>query len=119
MSSTTATVSVVSPKISSSATTTLKIQTTQKKSGAVASLEAIKADIQYNTRRTKIVCTIGPACWEIPQLETMIRAGMNVARFNFSHGSHEAHLQTLTRLREACKNCKRNVGKKFVSGMIF
>jgi len=99
----------VSPKISSSATTTLKIQTTQKKSGAVASLEAIKADIQYNTRRTKIVCTIGPACWEIPQLETMIRAGMNVARFNFSHGSHEAHLQTLTRLREACKNCKRNV----------
>jgi pyruvate kinase len=60
-------------------------------------------------RQTKIFCTLGPACWEVPQLEELIHCGMNVARFNFSHGDHEGHKACLDRLRQACKNTGKNV----------
>jgi len=43
-------------------------------------------------RRVKIVATIGPATQSEKALEMAIRAGMNVARLNFSHGAHEEHL---------------------------
>ena len=50
-------------------------------------------------RKTKIVCTLGPATDTEPVLREMLLAGMNVARFNFSHGSHEEHLKRLELLR--------------------
>mmetsp|Transcript_19060 Transcript_19060/g.35574 ORF Transcript_19060/g.35574 Transcript_19060/m.35574 type:complete len:506 (-) Transcript_19060:768-2285(-) len=61
-------------------------------------------------RQTKIFCTLGPACWDVPTLEALIHAGMNVARFNFSHGDHEGHKACLDRLREAMKNTGKEVG---------
>ncbi len=51
-------------------------------------------------RRTKIVATIGPASQSKEGLEKAIRAGMNVARLNFSHGSHQDHLSVIQNVRE-------------------
>ena len=47
-------------------------------------------------------------------LESLIEAGMSVARFNFSHGDHEGHKACLDRLREASKNKNRHVGKQIM-----
>ena len=46
-------------------------------------------------RKTKIVCTIGPASEELSVLKRLMEAGMNVARLNFSHGSHEEHARRI------------------------
>ncbi|KAG0602262.1 hypothetical protein M758_10G002800 [Ceratodon purpureus] len=54
--------------------------------------------------KTKIVCTLGPKSREVPVLEKLLKAGMNVARFNFSHGSHEYQQYTLNNLRQAMHN---------------
>ncbi len=50
-------------------------------------------------RKTKIVCTIGPACNNEVTLTEMARAGMNVARLNFSHGTHEDHQKNIDMLK--------------------
>ncbi|MFA6603604.1 MAG: pyruvate kinase [Patescibacteria group bacterium] len=50
-------------------------------------------------KRTKIVCTIGPASGSPSTLTAMVRAGMNVARLNFSHGTHEEHAKLIGALR--------------------
>ena len=52
-----------------------------------------------NNKHTKIVATIGPASRDAETLRAMIRAGMNVARINFSHGNHEVHGETIDRIR--------------------
>jgi len=52
-------------------------------------------------RKTKIVCTIGPASRVYDVIENLIRRGMNVARLNFSHGSYKEHLQVIENIRQA------------------
>ncbi|MFZ2803675.1 MAG: pyruvate kinase [Patescibacteria group bacterium] len=61
------------------------------------------------TKRTKIVCTIGPACWEQDILLRLGQAGMDVARLNFSHGTHEEHARVFKRLGVV----GRKLGKPF------
>ena len=50
-------------------------------------------------RKTKIVCTIGPACESPEMIEKLCLAGMNVARLNFSHGTHEDHQRRIEIIR--------------------
>ncbi|MGE4159835.1 MAG: pyruvate kinase, partial [Planctomycetota bacterium] len=61
------------------------------------------------TRHAKIVCTIGPACADSSTLKSMLQAGMNCARMNFSHGTYEAHLTTMRRIRSAARALGRSV----------
>ncbi|RIL00262.1 MAG: pyruvate kinase [Proteobacteria bacterium] len=56
-------------------------------------------------RLTKIVATIGPACDAPETLEAMIRAGVNVARVNLSHGTHAEHAARIARVRAAAERC--------------
>ncbi|RPJ12019.1 MAG: pyruvate kinase, partial [Deltaproteobacteria bacterium] len=53
--------------------------------------------------KTKIVCTIGPASGTTGVMADMIRAGMNVARLNFSHGDFPSHEKMIQNLREAAR----------------
>ena len=50
-------------------------------------------------RKTKIVCTIGPACSNEKTMTELCLAGMNVARLNFSHGTHEGHLEIINLIK--------------------
>ncbi|KAF4749693.1 hypothetical protein FOZ63_010337, partial [Perkinsus olseni] len=54
-------------------------------------------------RKTKLICTMGPSCWDVDTLIKMIDQGLNIARFNFSHGDFETHANTLKNLRTALK----------------
>jgi pyruvate kinase len=60
-------------------------------------------------RRAKIVATLGPSSNTVEMIEKLIRAGMNVARVNMSHGTHEGHQQTIANIRQASKNTRREV----------
>ncbi|MDR0322168.1 MAG: pyruvate kinase [Treponema sp.] len=51
------------------------------------------------TRKTKIVCSLGPASWTDEVVEALVLAGMNVARLNFSHGDHKTHRESIERVR--------------------
>ncbi len=53
--------------------------------------------------RAKIVCTLGPSSSDYETIKKIVLAGMDVARLNFSHGTHEHHSKTIGLLREACK----------------
>jgi pyruvate kinase len=63
----------------------------------------------FPANKTKIVCTIGPASDSPGILEKMIRAGMNVARLNFSHGDFKSHAETIQKIRAASKDTRRRV----------
>lgn len=60
-------------------------------------------------RKTKIVCTIGPASESEEMLEKLMNAGMNVARLNFSHGSHEEHKGRIDTIRKVAKRLNKTV----------
>jgi pyruvate kinase len=63
-----------------------------------------------NFRSAKIVCTLGPASNSSEMIERLMRAGMDVARLNFSHGTHEDHARTIHRLREASARLSQPIG---------
>ena len=81
-------------------------------------------------KRTKIICTIGPACDSLSMLEKLMKSGMDVARLNFSHGTHEEHRARIDRIKEARKKLGLPVAimldtkgpeyriKKFASGSV-
>jgi pyruvate kinase len=60
-------------------------------------------------RRAKIVCTIGPACDSEELIRDLMRLGMDVARLNFSHGTHSEHARRIQRLRRAARQLKRTI----------
>jgi len=60
-------------------------------------------------RHTRIVATVGPSCDTPDTLDALIRAGVDVFRLNFSHGTHESHRATFTRIREAASRADRIV----------
>jgi pyruvate kinase len=61
-------------------------------------------------RKTKIVCTIGPACDTQEKLEALIKAGMNVARLNMSHATHDYHANLIKNIRYVSEALDRPVG---------
>jgi pyruvate kinase len=78
--------------------------------GSNITLSKVMEKTDTSKRQTKIICTLGPSCWDVPMLEELIENGMSVARFNFSHGDHEGHKACLDRLRQAATNKKSHVG---------
>src|SRR5215467_8812299 len=60
-------------------------------------------------RKAKIVCTIGPASGSEAVLRDLMRAGMDVARLNFSHGTHEEHARVIDRLRKVAEQEDRTI----------
>ena len=60
-------------------------------------------------RRTKIICTVGPATEAPKSLENLVEAGMNVARLNFSHGTHSTHAQVIKSIRQIGRESNRPI----------
>lgn len=69
-----------------------------------ATLQELTENGTRSTRRTKIICTIGPACCSEEMLECLASAGMNVARLNMTHGDHDWHRAVIQRIRTLNKN---------------
>lgn len=67
------------------------------------------SEVTVRGLRTKIVCTLGPATEETGALERMVRAGMRVARLNFSHGDHRQHLRSLETVRRVSEQLRTPV----------
>ena len=61
-------------------------------------------------RHTKIICTLGPASRSEAKIESLIRAGMDVARLNFSHGTQAEHQEMMTRVRQVSRRLGKPVG---------
>lgn len=61
-------------------------------------------------KRTKIICTIGPATESAIKISGLIGGGMNIARLNFSHGTHESHKKLIKNIRKAAKENKKIIG---------
>lgn len=60
-------------------------------------------------RKTKIICTLGPSTDDYEVLKSLVENGMDVARLNFSHGSHEEHAKRMEAVRRACEETGRSV----------
>jgi pyruvate kinase len=74
-----------------------------------SSRQAGSQEAASNSRRAKIICTIGPACSSEADMRDLLRLGMDIARLNFSHGTHEDHAHNIQRLRRAAERERRTV----------
>jgi pyruvate kinase len=63
----------------------------------------------YNRRKVKIVCTLGPSSKTVEQILGLIEEGMDIARLNFSHGTHEFHRALIQNVREASRRANRPI----------
>src|ERR1700759_5006038 len=68
-----------------------------------------EAGLQHTFHKTKIVATVGPACDTYDKLLELVRAGVNVFRLNFSHGTHENKLQIIEHIRKINKTQPYNI----------
>ncbi|KAI1280585.1 Pyruvate kinase PKM [Halotydeus destructor] len=74
-------------------------------------LSALDIDSKpQNNRLTGIICTIGPVSRDVDKLVEMMKAGMNIARMNFSHGTHEYHSGTIKNVRDAVQVYSKELG---------
>lgn len=64
---------------------------------------------RHSRRHTKIVCTLGPACYEAEQVRQLIEAGADVFRLNFSHADHAWHSRAIAAIRAEAERCGRHV----------
>jgi pyruvate kinase len=77
--------------------------------GNLSACAAAPAEAAERVRRAKIVCTIGPACDSEEMIRDLMRLGMDVARLNFSHGTHAEHARRIQFLRSAARHLKRTI----------
>ena len=60
-------------------------------------------------RKVKIICTMGPSCWDEAIVSELVQSGMNVARMNFSHGDYESHTKTIDNVRKVEEKLRRPI----------
>src|SRR5271169_1109103 len=86
-----------------------KPQSGNRLSATKLELIADPSPVKASPRRAKIICTIGPACSTEAAMRDLLRLGMDIARLNFSHGTHEDHARNIARLRRAADREGRTV----------
>jgi pyruvate kinase len=77
--------------------------------GGLPSSGSAPQETSERVRRAKIICTIGPACDSEDMIRALMQTGMDVARLNFSHGTHAEHARRIQRLRRAAHYLKRTI----------
>lgn len=79
--------------------------------GGYITLDTIQKKTIISNRQCKIISTIGPSCWDIKQLESLMNNGTNTTLLDMSHGDKTIHIGIIERIKQARTNVNRNIGK--------